>query len=348
MNQNLAELIIAETTPLREVMACIDRNDRGIALVTDEQGHLLGTVTDGDMRRALLRGATLSDPVQNYMQRIFTSVQNDIPRSDVLDLMRARSLTQIPILDQHGRLAGLHMMREIVGAVERTNWAVIMAGGRGERLRPLTDDIPKPMVKVAGRPILERIVLHLVGFGVRRIFLSVYYKAEVIEKHFGNGSAFGCRIEYLREEKPLSTGGSLSLMPEVPAHPLVVLNGDLVTQFDLGSMLAFHAAGNYAATIGVHQYSHSVPYAVVDARNGCVAGVSEKPTFSWLTNAGIYVFDPGLLDRIPYNVAYPITNLIDDCLENGKPVGAYSIESDWRDVGRHQELQQARGEEQHR
>ena len=150
------------------------------------------------------------------MRREFVAVSPDVGRTEVLDLMRARTLNQIPIVDETGKVVGLHLLREIVGSMPRPNWAVVMAGGRGERLRPLSDTIPKPMVRVAGRPILERIVLHLVGFGIRRIFLSVNYLANIIEDYFGDGSHHGCTIEYLREDRPLGTGGSLSLLPETP------------------------------------------------------------------------------------------------------------------------------------
>src|SRR3989304_1487910 len=205
----IKEISIKQSATIREAMEAIQRGACWIALVVDNNSKLLGLITDGDIRRALLSGATLNDPLEPYMQRKFTAVPPTTGRSEVLDLMRARSLNQIPIVDQTGKLVGLHLMREIIGAVRRPNWAVIMAGGRGERLRPLTDSIPKPMIKVAGRPILERIVLHLVGYGIRRIFISVNYLSQVIEDHFGDGTRFGCTIEYLRETQPLGTGGSL-------------------------------------------------------------------------------------------------------------------------------------------
>ena len=220
-----------------------------------------------------------------------------------------------------------------------------MAGGRGQRLRPLTDTIPKPMLKVAGRPILERIILHLVGFGIRRIFISVNYLSDLIEQHFRDGAAHGCAIEYLREREPLGTGGSLGLLPETPQHPLLVLNGDLVTQFDVGAMLAHHAAGRYRATVGVHKYAHTVPYGVIEIADGRVVHLCEKPTLRWPTNAGVYVLDPALLERIPADTLYPITALVEDCLEKGEPVGAFDLDEDWLDVGQHQELRHARGEE---
>jgi dTDP-glucose pyrophosphorylase len=330
---------------LLEALSSIEASGLAIAIVEDGVGCVAGTLTDGDVRRALLGGAALNSPVDSHIRRVFTSVGPATSRPEVLDLMQSRRIAQIPILDADGRLAGLHTLHEILGSVTKPNWAVVMAGGRGERLRPITESIPKPMVKVAGRPILERLVLHLVGFGIREVFVSVNFMSEVIESHFGNGDAFGCRITYLREEKPLGTGGALSLLPGVPEHPLLVLNGDLLTQANLAKMLAFHDSGSHEATIGVHEYVHTVPYGVVDIEEGKVTGIREKPTQAWLANAGIYILDPSILKRVPKETYFPLPALVEECLERGEPVGAFRIEEDWVDVGRHHELKRARGEE---
>jgi dTDP-glucose pyrophosphorylase len=342
-SQRIHDISIREDSTLRVAMEAIQRGACWLALVIDAEGVLLGLVTDGDVRRALLAGATLNDPVEPHMKKKFTAVPPTAGRSEVLDIMRARTLNQIPIVDEAGKLVGLHLLREIIGAVRRPNWAVIMAGGRGERLRPLTDSIPKPMIKVAGRPILERIVLHLVGFGIRRIFLSVNYLSEIVEEHFGDGAAFGCQIEYLRESQPLGTGGSLSLLPEKPAEPILVLNGDLLTEFDVGNMIAFHDQGCYAATVGVHEYLQTIPFGVLDIEDKRIVAMREKPTVIHPTNAGIYLLNPPLLDRIPKDVEYTVPALVEDCLSRGEQVGAFRIEEDWMDIGRPQELRNARG-----
>jgi NDP-sugar pyrophosphorylase family protein len=255
-------------------------------------------------------------------------------------------LHQIPIVDEGGKLAGLHLLREILGASLRPNWAVVMAGGRGERLRPITDALPKPMIKVAGRPILERIVLHLVGFGIRRIFLSINYMGDMIESYFKDGTALGCNIEYVKEEKPLGTGGALSLLPEKPDHPVLLLNGDLLTQFNVGNMLAFHVDGGFKATMGVHEYVHTIPYGVVEQEGDRITGVREKPTQTWIANAGIYVFEPSLVERVPQDTYFPLPTLVEECLDRGEAVGAFPIKEDWIDVGHPKELRLARGEGQ--
>lgn len=330
-------------SPLRAALHSLDESALGIVLVEDAGGCVQGTLTDGDTRRALLAGATLESPVDQYMMRAFASVGPGASRAEVLDLMQSRWLSQIPILDPDGRLIGLHTLHEILGAAPRPNWAVVMAGGRGERLRPITDTIPKPMIHVAGRPILERIVLHLVGFGIRRIFLAVNYKADVIERHFGDGMRFGCTIEYLREQSPLGTGGALSLLPAAPAEPLLVLNGDLVTQFDVGSLLSFHERGRFRATVGIHEYAHTVPFGVVDVDEDRIVQMREKPKQVWMTNAGIYAIDPSLVARVPAGAEYPLPALIEECLDRQEPIGAFRIEADWIDVGRQAELKRARG-----
>ncbi len=345
MKKQLDRVVVPPDASIRTAMEAIDRGAIEIALVVDHANRLLGTVTDGDIRRAVLGGATLEAPVSACMQRQFTAVGVAASRAEVLDLLRARSLRHVPVLEEDGRLLGLHVLQEIVGGVERPNWAVVLAGGRGERLRPLTDALPKPMVRVAGRPILERIVLHLVGSGIRRVFLSVNYLANVIESHFGDGSALGCRIEYLREDTPLGTGGPLALLPDVPADPLLVVNGDLLTQFDAGAMLAVHGAGGYRATIGVHRYVHAIPYGVVEIEGSAVVQIREKPAPSWLVNAGIYALEPELLSRIPRGVPYALPALIEECLERGELVGAFQIEKDWIDVGEPTELKRAQGVE---
>lgn len=333
--------------PLVSVLRSLHVSGLEIVLIEDGQGLARGVFTDGDVRRALLSGATLESPVDEYVSSQFWAVSQVATRDEVLDLMQARRIGEVPVLD-NGRFVGLHTLHELLGSVPRPNWAVIMAGGRGQRLQPLTDAVPKPMIKVAGRPILERLVLHLVGFGIQRIFLAVNYKADLIEEHFGAGSRFGCSIEYLREESPLGTAGALSLLPDIPEHPLLMLNGDLLTQFDVGGMLNFHARGGYSASMAVHSYSHTIPFGVVRLDDDRVVRIQEKPTEVWPTNAGIYVLGPGLAARVPRGSYHLVTALLEDCLARGESVGAFQVDDEWIDVGRHDDLERARGGRQGR
>lgn len=340
---SIVDYLVSPQGTILDAMACLDRNAHGIALVTDEEMRLIGTITDGDIRRALLKGSSLDSSIDCCLMQKFTTVSSKLGRAEVLDLMCARSIEQVPIVDQEGRLIGLHVMREIIGAATRPNCAVIMAGGRGERLRPLTDTIPKPMICVAGRPILERIILHLVGYGIREIYISTNYLSGIIREYFGDGSLFGCVIRYLEEDKPLHTGGALSLLPHKPQHPLLVLNGDLITQVDVAAMLEFHKQGSYKITVGTDLYSHTVPFGCLEVEDCQVRTIEEKPVICRYINAGIYVVSPDILDRVPKNQSFPITKLIEHSLDLSEPVGAFEIKGDWIDVGRYDQLRQAQG-----
>jgi dTDP-glucose pyrophosphorylase/CBS domain-containing protein len=331
-----------------QVLAAIDRGAASIALMVGPDNVLIGTLTDGDIRRALLGGASLDDAAAPYAQTAAITVSPDAERADVLDLMQARGISQVPILDPQGRVLGLHLLRELVGAVELPNAAVVMAGGRGTRLRPETTTVPKPMIEVAGRPILERIVLHLVGSGIREIWLSVNYLAGAIEGHFGDGAAFGCSIHYLREapELPLGTGGALALLPSAArerSESLLVMNGDLVTRFAVADLLAGHARRGDAVTVGVTEYAHQVPFGVVSVDGDRITGLDEKPTERWLVNAGIYAIQPDVLERVVTGREYPITELVAACLAAGDRVGVQVLDDPWQDVGRPADLRTARG-----
>lgn len=348
-DEALARLLVTEDASVRQALEAIDRGAVEVALVVDSHGALVGTVSDGDIRRALLSGTSLEDRVAPYANRKPTTARPSNGRAEVLDQMRARAISQIPVIGDDGKLIGLHVMRELLGGHRRPNAAVIMAGGRGSRLGSLTASTPKPMLKVAGRPILERLVLHLVGSGVHRIFLSVNYLSHVVEEHFGTGDAFGCEIDYLREdpERPLGTAGSLSLLKghdEALHAPLLVMNGDLVTDFLVSDLLTSHQQAGAIATLALGRYEHRIPFGVADAADGRLVRIVEKPVATWLINAGIYVLEPVLVDRISGDREYHVTALIEECLERGEPVNVWRSTTDWQDVGRPAELKQARGE----
>lgn len=349
MTPELDHLFVTTGSAIRRTMETIAAGGVELALVVDEKGCLAGTVSDGDVRRALLSGAGLEDAIGPHVQRSPVWVDADADRASVLDLMRSRLISQVPVLDTQGRVVGLHVLQQLLGAGARPNIAVIMAGGRGTRLQPLTDRVPKPMLRVAGRPILERIVLNLVGFGIRTVYLAVGYRGDIIEDHFGDGKGLGCEIRYLHEDpaSPLGSGGALTLLPDEArstTEPLVVMNGDLVTQFDLGRFLAAHGSSAYVATIGTREYMHEVPYGVLTAENGRLRRIEEKPMPTWLVNAGVYAIEPHLLERIPPAREFAMTDLVADCLGRGEPVGVHGLEGDWLDVGRIDDLRRARGD----
>lgn len=328
---------------LLDVLKIIDVGAEQIAIVLDEDGRLLGIVTDGDIRRALISGCSMDSPLDGFYTKEFKSVGVSYSREAALSLMAANRIEHLPILDDEGKLHGLHLLSELVVIDEKPNWAVIMVGGRGTRLGALTDTIPKPMIKVAGRPILERIVLQLVGAGIRKIYLAVNYLSHLIEDHFGDGSDFGCQIEYLRETEPLGSGGALSLLPIEPKDSVIVMNGDLVTEFSLRGLLRTHERRNASITVGVRKYTHGVPFGCISEDGDLVTELREKPVLEELINTGIYAISPELIQRVP-NGFYPITSLIEGALKKEEKVACFHID-EWIDVGQPHQLAQARGEE---
>lgn len=316
----------------------------GLALVTDEERRVIGTVTDGDVRSSLIRGGSLETPVADVMCPRFHHVRDEgNHRARAMDLMVAHRIKQVPVLDGEGRLQGLHVMEEYLTPEPLPNWAVVLAGGRGTRLQPLTRHLPKPMLPVAGRPILERLILGLVGDGIRRIFLAVNYMKEVISDHFGDGSGFGCTIEYLEESRPLGTAGPLGLLPETPSSPILLMNGDLVAEFSARLLLEHHARLRNDVTVGVGLHSHQIPFGVVDVDGDRVTQIVEKPRYNWLINQGVYAISPELVGLVDPAREFPVTDLIDKAMDDGRRVGHFEMEGDWIDVGRPADLRRARG-----
>ena len=334
---------------IRDAMQAIQVGSANAAFAIDENDVLVGLVTDGDIRRALLAGSALVDPVYPLVRSEPVTASPSESRSSVLDLMQSRGISQVPVVDQRGQVVAIHLLRELIGRINRPNWAVVLAGGRGTRLRPVTETIPKPMVTVAGRPILERIVNHLVGYGIQEIVLSVGYLAQVIEDHFGDGSSYGCRIRYVREDadKPLGTAGSLGLVREslgIPKRPVLVLNGDLVTQFSVSAFLEHHSGTKSVVSVGSLSYRHQIPYGVLDLdQHGNVKQVVEKPIRQETVSGGMYVIEPSVLERVPAGEFVPMTQILENCIHRGERVSTWTIDQDWLDVGRPEELLRARG-----
>jgi dTDP-glucose pyrophosphorylase/CBS domain-containing protein len=342
---NLKKLCISPDDSLYRALESIDKSGADgtkLALVVDSKNRLTGILNDGDVRRALLNHASLDAPVADHMRKDFTYAEEHVGRAAVLQKMKSLSISQVPIVNKRGEVVGLHLLSELIATKSLDVTAVIMAGGKGTRLRPITENLPKPMVRVAGQPILEHLVHHLVGYGVRDIFLSVNYMAHVIEDYFGDGTQFGCNIYYLREERPLGTAGALSLLPRQNRN-LLLMNGDLITQFDVSGMLDIHTQKKHAITVGVRDYVTKVPYGVIEEKNNQVVSITEKPTQHHLINGGVYVIAPELLELIPQDTEFFATDLIETCFTHKLMVGSHLLEEDWLDVGEHEQLQLARG-----
>ena len=350
MQLNIESISILETASIREAIVSINHGGCGIALVVDEEHHLIGTVTDGDVRRAMLALLDLGTPIRKILvlksdsqyAKPITAILGT-KREELLGLMRQHVLRQIPILDDNGCVVDLVMLNDLVPLDELNLQAVIMAGGLGTRLRPLTEDLPKPMLPVDGKPLIERMIGQLRQVGIRRINLMTYYKSEKIVEHFGDGHAFGVELNYVDEERPLGTGGALGLMPH-PNGPVLVINGDILTQVDFHAMLDFHQENHSDMTIGVRRYEMQVPYGVIECEGVRVRRLQEKPQVGFLVNAGIYLLEPSVYQFIPQNSNFNMTDLIQWLLDAGRTVVSFPIHEYWLDIGQHEDYTQAQGD----
>jgi len=342
--KNWKDIVVLPEVSLREAIERIDASGIQMALVADADMRLRGVLSDGDVRRAILNDSALDAPVSHVMNAAPKTGSIDTPRSEVLATMRRFMFHHLPLIDDEGRLAGLATLDEFMGVVERDNWVVLMVGGLGSRLRPLTDDCPKPMLRIGGKPILESILESFMEQGFRRFFLSVNYKAEVIKDYFGDGAEWGAKIEYLHETERLGTAGALSLLPEKPLAPLVVMNGDLITKASFAAMLDFHKEHQAAATMAVREYDLQVPYGVVKVDGVQITAIEEKPVHRFFVNGGIYVLEGDALDAIPPNTFFDMPSLFQDLESRGRKAAAYLLREYWLDIGRLEEYERAQRE----
>lgn len=344
---NLEQILVHPTHTIRMAMTAIDRGAKGIALVVDEERHLLGTVTDGDIRRAILAGDSLDTPVSELLARkADTAYPQPItarltaPPEELLKTMRQYKIRQLPLLDEQGRVVDLVALEDLLPEETLPVQAVIMAGGFGKRLRPITEEVPKPMLPIGDRPLMELIIEQLRQAGIRRASVMTHYLAEKIISHFGDGSEFGIDISYVTEDRPLGTAGALGLM-EPPQEPLLVINGDILTRVDFRAMLAYHREQGADLTVGVRQYDLQVPYGVVECQGPRVCGLREKPQLSFLVNAGIYLLEPTVHQYIPYSQRFDMTDLIEKLLAEGRTVVAFPIVEYWVDIGQLEDYEKA-------
>ena len=332
--------LIGPEATFRDALISIDATGAGIALVVDGERRLLGALSDGDIRRALIRGAGMEDRAIGAANKKPVCADDQQDPATMLATLRAHSLRQLPILDADRRVVGMATVEDFLNIPVRSNPVVIMAGGKGERLAELTRDTPKPMLTVGSRPILDTIVGNLAGQGFRNFWLAVNYKAEQIEGHFGDGSALGLDIRYLREAKPLGTCGALSLMPR-PDEPFVVTNGDVLAKADYSHLLDSHLQSDALATVVVRDYQMQVPFGVVNANGAQVTRIDEKPTQSYTISAGVYVLSPAVLDLIPKDAFHDMPALIADMIAREMPVRLQRAEGYWMDIGRPPDYAQA-------
>ncbi len=337
-------ILVSPETLIVEALNILGRGALQIVLVVDPDQRLLGTVTDGDVRSGILGGVSLQETVRRIMCPNPTTAGLEDDAETILGIMRRRDILHLPLLDEEGRVIGLHSLKDFLTPLEHPNLVVLMAGGLGSRLMPLTEDCPKPLLCVGGKPILQIILESFVRSGFRRFAISVNYKAEMVERHFGDGSAWGARIEYLHEPTRLGTAGALALLPQRPAEPFLVMNGDLLTKLNFANLLSFHTQHHAQATMCVRQYDLQIPYGVVRTEGHKLLGVDEKPVHRFFVNAGIYAFDSAVLDHVPQGRFFDMTELFDALVKRGLATAAFPLREYWLDIGQMQDYQRASGD----
>lgn len=336
--------LITPDTSIIKAIKIIDQAALQIALVINEKQQLLGTVTDGDIRRAILKRLNLDAPVSKIMNTKPRFVGREQAREKAVSLMKNSKIRQIPVVDDNQRLVGLEIADELINPPLRENRVIIMAGGLGRRLKPLTESCPKPLLKIGDKPLLETILESFIEQGFRYFYISVNYKAEMIIDYLGDGSRWGVEIKYLHENKSLGTAGAMGLLPIKPSEPLLVMNGDILTRINFGQVLDFHKKNLTEATICVKEQQSQIPYGVVTIDKNRLKTIDEKPVQHFFINAGLYVLNPEVLDYVPHDLHFDIPDLFKVLLNNGKEITVFPIREYWIDIGHYDDFEKANNE----
>jgi len=338
------DILVGPSDSILKTMQLIDKNTMQIAIVVDEYNQLLGTVTDGDIRRGILKGLSLDSPIEIIMNTSPKKALIGKPEKLYVNILKRNKLKHLPLTSEEGKFVDLFLLEAKDSSRRNDNIVVLMAGGLGSRLRPLTDEIPKPLLPVGGKPILEHIIESFKENGFYQFLLSVNYKKEYIETHFGDGSELGVEISYLPEEKRLGTAGALSLLTKDTCKPIIVMNGDLLTKVNLDHILLFHKEQNAVATMCVREYGFQVPYGVVKSDGMEVTAIEEKPVHKFFVSGGVYVLSPDVLDIIPSDEYYDMPSLFESLIEKKKKSISFPIREYWLDIGRMSDFQLANAE----
>lgn len=333
--------LVSTGSTIRDAVKNMNDSGLRIALVVDEFGHLIGTISDGDIRHGLLHGLSLDALLEQIVQKNPLVVTSEIREEMVLQLMRANRLQQVPIVDEKNVLIGLHLWDEISVPAVRSNSMVIMAGGKGTRLLPHTENLPKPMVELAGRPMLEHIIERAVSFGFTNFILAIHHLGHMIEDYFSDGSEFNVNISYVKENKPLGTAGALGLIDPVPDEPFIVTNGDVVSDIHYGELLDFHVRHKAKASMAVRAHEWQHPFGVVHTDGLDIVGFEEKPIARTHINAGVYALSPDTLKYLPVDQVCDMPMLFELLQADRKRTIAFPMHEPWLDVGRPDDLQQA-------
>jgi dTDP-glucose pyrophosphorylase len=338
---DLSQNTVRDTAPITEAARALELAERKLVLVVDEAGRLVGTVSDGDIRRGLLRMIPITAPVTKVMNAAFVALRPGQDVRPVVQEMASKLIRHLPVVDEEGRVVDLEDIENPTRIAGRQNLVVIMAGGKGTRLAQLTQTCPKPMLKVGDKPLLETIIERFRAQGYHNFCISLNYLGDMISDYFGDGAGWDVNISYLRETEPRGTAGALSLIPGRPAEPMIVLNGDILTQMDFGALVAFHQEYRAAATVCLREYRFQVPYATVELEGPRIQRLLEKPIQSYLVNAGVYCLDPEVLDLVPDGGRVDMPDLLNALMREGHPVGSFPIHEYWLDIGQMQDFQTA-------
>lgn len=341
MTVNWQKVVVEPSVSIKDALKVIDKEALRVALVVDKN-RLVGMVTDGDVRRGILQGVELSAPVSQIMNRNPVSAKTSLSSRELKELMQARKILSLPIVDNDGRIVGLKTLYDTLVIQKRENPIFIMAGGFGTRLKPLTDNCPKPMLNVGGKPMLETLINNFKAYGFYKFYISTHYLPEVIMNYFGDGSEFDVEISYVHEDMPLGTGGALSLLPSsLPKEPLIMINGDILTNVDFGKVLDFHIKQNSDATMCVRDYEIKIPFGVIEGTGHEITSMVEKPTYRYFVNAGIYVISNHIVESLPKNKHLDMPTLFELKKIDGSKVLKFPIHEYWLDVGRHDDYKKA-------
>lgn len=341
MNQDWQRILLSPDTSIEAAIKTIDKGALRLALVVDEQQKLLGTVTDGDVRRGIIGNISLSEPVQKIMNVTPRVADLSFSKAQLIALMENCGLLSVPVVHE-GRLVGLETLQHLLHKEQHDNPVFLMAGGFGTRLQPLTNNCPKPLLKVGDKPILEIILESFISAGFHQFYISTHYMPELIREHFGDGSKWGVTIKYVHEDEPLGTAGALGLLPDdLPNLPLLMMNGDILTKVDFAKLLNYHKEHNARATMCVREYEYQVPYGVVMYDDFKVTSMVEKPTHKHFVNAGIYVIDSELVATLDKPARLDMPDLLSEQIDQGQTVAMYPVHEYWLDIGRLNDFKRA-------
>lgn len=335
--------LISESSTIKQALEIINSEALRVAVVIGKDKKLLGMVTDGDIRRGLLNDLMLNDSVAKVMNSKPITAAEGASKEQLVELMEEAQILSVPLLDREGRVIGLETLHSALSKDKYRNPVFIMAGGFGTRLHPLTDNCPKPMLKVGDKPILETVIKSFIKAGFSNFYISTHYLPEQIHKYFGDGSNLGVSISYIHENTPLGTGGALGLLPKsMPRDlPLIMINGDVLTKIDFQRLLNFHIKSDSDATMCVREYNYQVPYGVVQGEGNKIISMVEKPVQRFFVNAGIYVLSPRVIQSVEENQRIDMPTLLERRMAAGDTVLMFPIHEYWLDIGQMDDFNQA-------